>query len=280
MNVDGRPRTAHPDRHYWRRRANRRVRKARLTRGAFRWTVILTLNLLLGAVIVIAVSRVHLRLLHSDEFALRNVELLGAVRVRPDDVRERLQPFLDANLLDLDLARVAASAADTPGVLQVSARRVLPDTLRIELVEREPCAVAVIGRVPHVVDTTGFVLGPATGVEDRSFPVLTGLEGMQDDTLIVALRRGTSIVQRLRKIAPEWLAGVAELSLAHPDRVEIRTLEPGPVIALDPERIDRNLGRYFALQGAIDRRVGGVDYVDLRWQDRISVVPTSDIPSH
>ena len=45
------------------------------------------------------------------------------------------------------------------------------------------------------------------------------------------------------------------------------------MILLDPERIDRNLERYIRLSRAIDDRVGAQTYVDLRWQDRISVMP-------
>ena len=43
---------------------------------------------------------------------------------------------------------------------------------------------------------------------------------------------------------------------------------------LDPERVDRNLNHYLELRREIARRTGpSLQYVDLRWQDRIAVMP-------
>ena len=53
-------------------------------------------------------------------------------------------------------------------------------------------------------------------------------------------------------------------------------MDGGPQILMDPERIDRNLGAYLALQPMIARKVGGTSRVDLRWSKRISLLPAAD----
>jgi len=47
---------------------------------------------------------------------------------------------------------------------------------------------------------------------------------------------------------------------------------------LDPERADRNLLEYLALEDEIGRRVGAATYIDLRWRDRIAVMPEPSNP--
>ena len=49
----------------------------------------------------------------------------------------------------------------------------------------------------------------------------------------------------------------------------------GPEILLDPHRVERNLNRYLKLRREIARRADQLEYVDLRWQDRIAVMPAA-----
>jgi len=55
--------------------------------------------------------------------------------------------------------------------------------------------------------------------------------------------------------------------------VALRTAAEEPQLLLDPDRVEQNLDPYLELREAIARRVGDADYVDLRWRDRISVMP-------
>ncbi len=66
--------------------------------------------------------------------------------------------------------------------------------------------------------------------------------------------------------------------LGSPDRIAVRTFDPGPLILLDPRDVDRNLNRYLELRREIARRAGPLEYVDLRWHDRITVMPAANDP--
>jgi hypothetical protein len=65
------------------------------------------------------------------------------------------------------------------------------------------------------------------------------------------------------------------MDLSRADRIVIRTVDPGPEILLDPVRVERNLNRYLELRREIARRADRLEYVDLRWRDRIAVKPAS-----
>jgi hypothetical protein len=47
----------------------------------------------------------------------------------------------------------------------------------------------------------------------------------------------------------------------------------GPRLLLDPQLIERNVNRWLDLGRAISNRAGALDYVDLRWSQRIVVKP-------
>jgi len=90
------------------------------------------------------------------------------------------------------------------------------------------------------------------------------------------LSRGVAFLLQLHEGFPDWTRGISELDLSRLDRVAVTRMDGGPQILMDPERIDRNLGAYLALQPMIARKVGGTSRVDLRWSKRISLLPAAD----
>jgi cell division protein FtsQ len=271
-----RPLVLEQEHHYWRRRANRRVRKQRLARGLLRWTLIVTVNLLIGGVLVHAILRGVRSVTASPEFSLERIELVGVERASGERIRQALRPYLERNLFEVRLLEVGAVARRDPWVLATSVKRVLPDTLRVTLRERTPTAVAVIGGVAHLVDATGYVIGPSGPGRDDDLPVLTGLERYRGQELADALRRGVALIERLNRAAGAFADEISELDLSRDDRVLLRTVSRGPSLLLDPERVERNVNPYLRLRREIERQAGPLDYVDLRWADRISVKPVFD----
>ena len=271
-----RPLVVEPEQHYWRRRANRRVRKRRLARGVVRWSLILAVNLLIGGVLLYGTARGVRSLAASSEFSLERIEIAGARRASAERIRNDLHLYLGRNVFEVSLHEVGAVVRRDPWVLGASVKRVLPDRLRVTLRERSPRAMAVIGGVVHLVDSTGYVIGPTGLAMADDLPVLTGLDRYRDDALTAALRRGVGLIERLQRGSARFAEEISELDLARDDRVLARTVHRGPALLLDPVRVERNVNPYLRLRPAIERQAGPLEYVDLRWADRISVMPVID----
>jgi cell division protein FtsQ len=265
-----------PDRRYWRRRVNRHVRKARRARTLLRWTGILLANLAIGAVLVVSGTSVARHFATSDEMAVREILVAGTERTTPDAVRDVLRGYLGRNVVELDLDEVAATATRDPWVKSASVKRILPGTLRVAVTERTPGALALIGGCVYVVDDGGFVMGPAGPELPYDLPLIVGLDARQGKDREATLARGIDLLMRLHAAFPAWTRGISEVDLSRGDRVVVTRLEGGPQILLDPEHIDRNLGAYLALQPTIARKVGDSNRVDLRWSQRISLLPAAD----
>ncbi len=275
MMEEGHP-LPEPDRRYWRRRVNRHVRKARRVRTLLRWAGIVAANLAIGAVLVASGASVARHFATSDELAVREIVVEGTAATTPESVRAVLQGYLGRNLVELALDEVAAAATKDPWVKQASVKRLLPGTLRITVIERTPGALALLGGSVYVVDDGGVVMGPAGPELPYDLPLLIGLDAHQGKDREATLARGIDLLLRLHAAFPTWTRGISEVDLARADRVVVTRVDGGPQILLDPDRIDRNLGAYLALQPTIARKVGDVNRVDLRWSQRISLLPAAD----
>lgn len=262
--------------HYLRRRGNRRVRKVRLLRTMLRGWGTMLLHVF-PALLLVALGVQGIRHLGTSRlFALEQLDVEGAARCAPEEIQAALAPLLGQNLLALGLDEAVERVQAIPRVREASVKRVFPHTLRVAIVERTPAARALIDGTLQMVDATGAILGPVSAQLADDLPVLVGLEGLHDRALRARLEAGARAVARIRATSGAWFDEVSELDLSRPDRIGVVTTTPGPAVLLDCEEIERNLGSYLALRAEIDRRVGPLTYVDLRWRDRIAVHPSDE----
>lgn len=271
---------ARPDRRYLRGRQNRSVRRRRLRKAAVRWSMVLGAHLLLAAALGWSGVRLVRMLETSPSFGLQRVQVVGARMCSRDGIARELESLRGQNVIAMDLQAVAERVQRHPWVLRASVKRVLPRGLRIHLTERTPVAVAIVDGERMLVDESGFEIGaPNPGVA-FDVPELTGLDRIEGDDLSRMLGRGVAALRRLREAEPEWAEGIREIRLARGDRIEVVASDSGPRVWLDPDRVDRNLGAYLALRRDLDRRVGAIEYVDLRWRDRIAIRPVTKTSSN
>jgi cell division protein FtsQ len=269
------PLDAGAEQRYWRSRQNRRVRKVRRARELTRVGLIVACNAVLVAAFVHAAVGTVRGLGTSSEFAVARVEVAGCERVPPSRIESALAPWVGRNVLALDLAAIESQAEQDPWVLDAVARRVLPGTLYVTVQERTPAALALVGGQVLLIDATGHPIGPIGEGLAESLPVLTGLPARDDRRLAALLRRGVDALGDIERASPALGRAASELDLSAPDRIALRTVEGGPWILLDPERVDRNLSAFLGLRGEIDRLVGPASHIDLRWQDRLTLTPAT-----
>ncbi len=272
MNVQANPVVVEAEQHYWRRRANRQVRQARWTSRLHRWSAVGLGLIIIGAALFQAASHAVEELKEQGGLTVERIEIEGAEGAGLESIRNELTPFVGQNIVDLNLYDVVAAAESDPWVLSSAVKRVLPGTLRVTVSLRRPVAAALIDGHVYLVDPSGYVIGKRTE-EHADLSLLVGLDALEDDALVAALARGARAVLELQRAADGWMDGVAELDLSSPDRIAARTVDPGPMIWLDPVEVGRNLNLYREMRGEIAQQAGELQYVDLRWRDRIAVMP-------
>ena len=126
-----------------------------------------------------------------------------------------------------------------------------------------------------MVDSEGLPVGRVGPGLWEDLPMLTGFDNLDPGERRVRLTFGIDVLARLREVSTTFTEGISELDLSSGDRIVVRTVVPGPQLLLDPHYVERNVRRWLVHQDGIESRTGGAKYVDLRWRDRITVMPSS-----
>lgn len=206
---------------------------------------------------------------HSGLFEIREVVFLGNRHLSDDELIGLIGDARGRNLFSLSARRLAGDLLASPWVTEVSLRKELPGRLIVKLSEAEPRALLREGAGLFLLDGGGNVLEPLKGIPVAFLPVINGVAQGKNGGFLEALS----------------LAGVInEARLAvEMQRVEITNFEKGPqnlTVDIDGLKVrvgkgnyDEKLARLFELKEAIRRRGIDVDYIDLRFADRVVVKP-------
>jgi cell division septal protein FtsQ len=228
-------------------------RRARLSR---------TVWVLMAVVLVVALVLVE----RSSLVALAEIQVVGTVRLEPDEVRAASGLELGTSTLRLDLSRAAARVEETlPLVHVATARRLDPLTVELAVEERQPALVVAgegqrrfLDREGVVIDDVGAEETPAASlpvIELPGPPPPVGASAAVDPTLANAVAAWQGLSGSLRaEVVRYRAAGPDELTLALRSGIDVRF---GRAVRVD-EKV-RALGAVLADVGDVP-----VEVIDVR----------------
>ena len=213
----------------------------------------------------------HARMLQIDR-----IVVVGNQRLSSGEVLAVLNGLRGESLMWTNLDGWRQRLLSSPWVKDAALRRSLPSTVEVMISEREPIGIGRINGDLYLVDENGVVIdeyGPQYA--DLDLPIIDGLatpsggETTADQAraelaarLIGSLRPRPDVAKRLSQV------DVADLHNAS----VILTSDPA-VIYVGDERFLQRLQAYLELSSTLRERVPDIDYVDLRFDDRIYVRP-------
>jgi cell division protein FtsQ len=109
----------------------------------------------------------------SEQLRFRTLRVVGNAHASEAHIRHLADLTTGRPLLTLDLEHAAASVARHPWVAQVEARRVFPDTVVLQVRERQVRALVLLDQL-YLVDTEGTPFRKADAA-DLDHPVITGI---------------------------------------------------------------------------------------------------------
>ncbi len=267
----------HPvDDRFLRRTRNEQVRKSRRARTLLRAGTWAGLHLAVAGVVGLTAWGGYRDLTHSTRFTVRRVLVSGTAYVPERQVRRVADRYVGANIFAADLPALQAGLEAQPWIRVAHVKRRIPDTLLIAIEERVPEALVRVRDGIYLAAGDGTLLdrfGPEYA--DYDFPILTGLDRAGRETLRRKVQAGAAFVNFLYRTRPPLADQVSEIDLSRDDALEVRLNDGGPPIRVSPDAFALNLDNYLALRNYIASNYGDVDYVDLRWRDRISILPAA-----
>jgi cell division septal protein FtsQ len=112
---------------------------------------------------------------HAPHFAVHALRFSPTQHVTSSELALRAGVEPGTNLFAVDLTALEHDVSQEPWVARVRARRELPATISVEVVERVPACVVVLGGL-YLADRDGVVFKRATTDEAAGLPVVTGIE--------------------------------------------------------------------------------------------------------
>jgi cell division protein FtsQ len=215
--------------------------------------------------------------LHASALQVKRITVTGNVRLSSGGVQSIVAGLRGSNILTVDLPHYRAQLLESPWVADAALRRVLPSTVEIFVSERRPMGVCRIGADLYLVDPHGVVIdqfGPQYAEFD--LPIIDGL--------VRAPSSGQPAVDEHRaEFASRVIDALAtRRGLARRvSQIDVRDLHDAVVLLdndpallhLGDDRFVERLQNYVDLSSALHARVPEIDYVDLRFEDRVYVRP-------
>lgn len=158
-------------------RVEKRPRRNPSSEVTWRWVKI-SLTALIALILLVASVMAYDKLTGSQLFVLKEIELKGTRRVSREEMLHLLNSYKSHSLWQLDLQAIRGAIEKNPWVLEAEVSRVLPDSLRVTIHEREPIAPWRTSNNSVVwVDREGRSLGELSlNQTDQIPPVINGLE--------------------------------------------------------------------------------------------------------
>ena len=231
-----------------------------------------------GAIIVAyAGYRATALVLHASGLQVRRIDVHGNVRLSSGDVRAIVDGLRGSSILTVDLSGYRRRLMESPWVADAELRRVLPTTVEVFVSERRPMGLCRLGSALYLVDPHGTLIdefGPKYSEFD--LPIIDGLartpnlgQPVVDEAradlvahLIDAVSQRKDLARRISQI---------DVSDAHDAVVLLQN--DGALLHLGEDKFLERLQSYVDLAPALRQRVPDIDYVDLRFAERVYVRP-------
>jgi cell division septal protein FtsQ len=217
--------------------------------------------------------------LHASALQVRRIAVYGNVRISSGEVQAIVDGLRGSSILTADLAGYRRRLKESPWIADVALRRVLPSTVEVFVSERRPIGLCRLGGTLYLIDAGGTLIdefGPQYAEFD--LPIVDGL--------VAPPNSGQPTIDEARA---EFAARVIEALVPRKDiaqrvsQIDVRDLHDAVVMLQDDAALlhlgdDKFLERlqsYVDLAPALREQVRDIDYVDLRFGDRVYVRPAT-----
>jgi cell division septal protein FtsQ len=233
-------------------------------------------------------------------FATKTIDLQTDGVLTVEALRKMAGVRVGENLMSLDLARIKRDLELMEFIHSAAVERVLPDTLRIRVMERVPVAQVVVLRpntaggyvpVPHLLDGTGHVMMPPqrtmvadpTALQIDWLPALTGVNpvdlkpGRQVESTQV--RAALKLLAHFERSAMFTRSDIRRVDVSGLEVLTVTTSTGGEITFASHRDFDTQLRRWRAVQDVATQQSKVISTLDVsisqnlpaRWVEASSV---------
>ena len=258
------------DKHF--RRSRHPTRRPRAVR---RWWRIAR-RATLAAGVTFGVYQAAVLLLAASFLSVDDIVVHGQEQLSEGEVLALVSALRGENILTVDLALHRRRLLASPWLRDGTLKRVLPSTIEVQVTERAPVALARLEHRLYLVDEQGSVIdehGPRFAGFD--LPIIDGLAATGTARPTVDPNRMVLASRLLRQLSTQSdvLESISEIDVSDPYNAVVLLNDDPALLYLGRDHFLARLQSYAELGPTLRERVPHIDYVDLRFDQRVYVGP-------
>jgi cell division protein FtsQ len=209
----------------------------------------------------------------ADVLRVQRLAIRGLARLPTAEVERLVEGLRGEHILQVDFERYRRRIMESPWVADVTLWRVLPATIEIRVTERVPMAIARLGQQLYLVDRTGVIIGQfSPEYRDLDLSVVDGLiesaTAGQSPVEPGRVRLASALIDAL-DTRPDLRDRLSQIDVSNAlDAVVMFDDDPAWLHLGDTRFVER-LQTYLDLRPTLRTRFRDVDYVDLRFDERV-----------
>ena len=207
--------------------------------------------------------------------AVQHVSVRGNVRLSVGEIDTLVDGLRGENILQVDLEQYRRRVMDSPWVADVTFGRVLPSTVDVRVKERAPMAIARLGHQLYLVDDAGVIIDEyGAEYRDLDLPIVDGLlsaasaNGPLSDPARVHL---TDVFLASLDVRDDLRRRVSQVDVSNAHDAVVMFDDDSAWLHLGDAQFAERLNTYLGLVPTLRERFRDIDYVDLRFDERVFV---------
>ena len=236
----------------------------------------------LVAIVLFVGYRVTTLILTAEALTVTRVTVSGNTRLSRAEVVSLLEGLSGRNMLLVSLEEWRQRVLASPWVEDAAIRRVLPGTVDVVIAERQPKGIGRVGEALYLLDQHGRIIdefGPSHAEFD--LPLIDGLAaapraGMGETSEPPVDQARAALAMRLLASLqgrPDLAGRVSQIDVADAHDAAVILKGDTALIRLGEDQFAERLQSYLDLAPALREKVPHIDYVDLRFGERVYVRP-------
>jgi cell division protein FtsQ len=204
-------------------------------------------------------------------FLVNEIVFHGNTHLSDGDLKAMTGVNQNEGLLRISAKAISEKLLKSPWIKDVSVRKDLPHAISIQVYEASPFAILETKGRAYLIDEKGRMLEELKGALPF-LPVITADPFREHDIFMEAVNLAR--VLKEKKIATER-SRVEIVADKAPESISV--VMDNVVIKIGQGDYERKLSRFFELEDEIKKRSIAVDYVDLRFANRVVVKPINEV---
>ncbi len=242
---------------------------------------------ILLSVLILLAGGTYIYACQSPNFNVTELVVRGNHKISQSEIKGRMEPFLNKNILGLNLRRIEEMLKSEPRLQEVQIKRRLPGSLLVQVKEKRPVLwIALPAELPEIGESglCGLSLDQEMIPLDRDdlsrdLPVVTGMAAAPDNSVSSRIpqpyqkwddpriQRAVGLYRILTEIDPAASTLLSEINLTEPSSPVLYLL-PGIKVLMGENDFERKWKRVRGILGA-EKEIASFSCVDLRFNHQV-----------